>query len=61
MRKITLLLAIFAIAAPSVANAKHRRHRPPAPVVQTDPNEKGRKLVWNGLMQVFVPMRSMTK
>lgn len=63
MRKLTLLIAVLAVAVPSVANAKTKKAKSAkhAPAAQTDPNANGRKLVYNGFMQLFVPMQSMTK
>lgn len=58
MRKITIFLAILAIAAPSVAYAKSKK---PKTVVTTptDPNASTRKLLWDGMMLVWVPFQPL--
>jgi len=63
MRKGALVVLAVAIAAtaPSMAFAKHKKKSaPPAPQTTVDPNEPGRRLVVNGLSQVFVPVQSLT-
>jgi hypothetical protein len=65
MRKGALVVLAVAIAAtaPSMAFAKHKKKAPsapPAPQTTVDPNEPGRRLVANGLSQIFVPAQSLT-
>jgi len=63
MRKGALVVLAVAIAAtaPSMAFAKHKKtSAPPAPQTTVDPNEPGKRLVANGLSQIFVPAQSLT-
>jgi len=43
-----------------MAFAKSKKSAPPAPQTTADPNEPGRRLLANGLSQVFVPAQSLT-
>ncbi|HEX2655918.1 MAG TPA: hypothetical protein VHN11_20025 [Xanthobacteraceae bacterium] len=64
MRKGVIFLAVLAAAsAPSFAFAKHaKKHTMKmAAAAPADPNENGRRLVANGLMQIFVPLQSMAQ
>ena len=65
MRKLTLLLAILAVAAaPSIADAKSKakkRTAAPAAAAKADANEPGRRLVGEAFHQLVVPLESMAK
>ncbi len=58
MRKSILfaLAAALVLALPTFAEAARKKAAAPA-----DPNEPGRRLVADGLTQVFVPLMSVTK
>ncbi len=61
MRKTMLFIAALAImAAPTAALAKHTKKHRSAPVAAApaDPNENGRRLVWNGIGLIFLPFNS---
>jgi hypothetical protein len=63
MRKATLLLAVLAAAiaaTPLTAEAKSKKRSAAKPAAMADQNEPGRRLVFNGLSQIFVPVQSMT-
>jgi hypothetical protein len=68
MRKLVLLLAIAAIAAPSIADAKskhkrvrHHHARVAKPMVMPNSNVASGMLVGNALSQIFVPAQSLSR
>jgi hypothetical protein len=66
MRKLTLLIAVLALAAaPSIADAKSKGKKraaaKPAAAAQVDRNEPGRRLVGEAFHQLVVPFESMAK
>ena len=63
MRKLAVvaLAAIFAVSAVSYAEAAKKKSKKgkPAAAKVVDPNEPGRRLVANGIGQIFVPIQSI--